>query len=129
MKPQAAIDSLTERSPNTSKREQDSREEDTTDADIEVTNTEDTVKEHGKIENDEERMKIHGKHTDTSNVNPSENVLTMEEVKEIMKKKEISVEGFRPEAVQSDLQRLLTFFDRKLTVPSNYVCTVPLIFT
>ena len=107
-----ANDSLSGRSPNNSEIKQDNGNEETTDAGIyaEVYDSEEVTKKYGKMEIGEVRSRIDKV---TSYENPFDNVLTLEEVKRKMKEKELSKEEFRSEAVENELQRLLTFFERK----------------
>lgn len=86
-----------------------------TDAETESDIARDAFNTH-PIKVTDDQLRAPPRQRNASSLTSSANVITLAEVKRRMAQNKTHVEDFHPEVVESELQRLLTFFDRELKV-------------
>lgn len=95
----------------------------TTDADTESDIAQDPFKKYLKNVTDDQ-VQTTPKQSNATYLTSSANVPSLAEVKRRMAQNKTRLEDFHPEVVESELQRLLAFFDREFKVQSQ--CSVPI---
>lgn len=94
-----------------------------TDAETESDIARDAFNTH-PIKVTDDHLRAPPRQRNATSLTSSANLITLAEVKRRMGQNKTHVEDFHPEVVESELQRLLTFFDRELKVMSVFSAAI-----